>query len=631
MEAKEASLKDIIEREPHRLEVPFFQRKYVWKEENWRELLDAVNHFKEEKVFWGSIIIKLSSEKDKKLGFSKGYIIDGQQRLTTIAVLTKAIYDLLGSEAKNTWGKSILENDIFFKPYSSAPQDLFQIIIEHSRVDKKEFEYIVKTGVYDNTEIEFHSENCGQIGRCYQYFKEQLASKEEKELAALIDNLYGDEKVFVLISLDEKDVNEQAIFDSINRAGQQLFTSDIIKNNLFKKIANKTDDEDSVCRLCDLYWDNIFWTDAIWDERRQFGNVQKTHLDFLLYCVACIKWTDESIQNLNDKNKLEMIFEQRTEPCDYEGLRGLAEDIAKMALIYDKYICKFSENLEEETFDKDSDVKRLLLIMDKFKIQMFYPFVIKRLWENITAVNIRQKQITCNLEDKELRRDARILETYIVRRKICGASTSAYSKKCMEILKNGVRSLYSEYKADSSLEKQENKQIGESIRDLKAEVAKMILFCLELEKWDSRDDVGSFSYTYQLEHVMPKQWTKYWALPSDLSVDARNASIREIGNMILLSQSLNKHIKNREYAVKMEGEELPGKTKKEGYKDKTQLKITKKIVDSYYLEGDKIWDEQHISKRTEEIKREIIEHWSIADCERSRDLDGRKNIKSHDI
>ena len=37
MEAREASLKDIVEREPHRLEVPFFQRKYVWKEENWRE------------------------------------------------------------------------------------------------------------------------------------------------------------------------------------------------------------------------------------------------------------------------------------------------------------------------------------------------------------------------------------------------------------------------------------------------------------------------------------------------------------------------------------------------------------------------------------------------------------------
>lgn len=611
MEAKEASLKDIVEREPHRLEVPFFQRKYVWKEDNWYELLESVENFREEKVFWGSIIIKRSLEKDKELGFSKGYIIDGQQRLTTIAILTKAIYDSISTQDLRENIRQIIVNDIFFKPYASAPRENLQIIIEHSRVDRKEFEKVVRTGIYDNTQVEFHDDNCGQIGRCYKYFREQLKAKSEDELARLIDNLYSDEKVFVLISLDERDVNEQAIFDSINRAGQQLFTSDIIKNNLFKKLASVTDDEEKVCKLCDVYWDSIFWSDNIWDEQRQFGNVRKTHLDFLLYCIACIRWSDEPIQELNDSKKLEMIFERRTAKYSCEELEELIKQIAQIALIYKKYICDFSERIEEENFDKDTNVLRLLLVMEKFKIQMFYPYVLKRLWENMSDFDIKNKEAVCDLENEELKADAKALETYIMRRRICSASTSAYSKKCIEILKKGVQNLFSEYCTDAELEKQENKQIGEGIMSLKSEVAKMILFCLELEKWDSKDDVGNFSYTYQLEHIMPVQWKKYWKLPSDISEDARDASIKEIGNMILLSQSLNKHIKNREFSIKMEGESIPGKTKKEGYRDKTQLKMTKKIVDSYYIDNDKTWDEQHISKRTEEIKKEIIEHWNI--------------------
>lgn len=86
MIAKEASLKEIIESEPHLLEIPFFQRRYVWKEENWEELLGALERVGEEKIFWGSVIIKRAKERDPEYHFSKGYIIDGQQRLTTIAI-----------------------------------------------------------------------------------------------------------------------------------------------------------------------------------------------------------------------------------------------------------------------------------------------------------------------------------------------------------------------------------------------------------------------------------------------------------------------------------------------------------------------------------------------------------------
>lgn len=613
MKAEGTSLKEIVEREPHRLEVPFFQRRYVWSEENWKELLEAVENFKREKVFWGSIIIKLTSEKDPELGYGKGYIIDGQQRLTTIAVLTKAIYDMVGEAARKDWARDIIEDDIFFKPYASAAKDKYQLIIEHSRVDRKDYEYIVRTGVYDIGTMEFEDDEHGQIGRCYRYYRESLKNHSQKQLSSLMNNLYSDEKVFVLIRLDEEDVNEQAIFDAINRAGQKLYTSDIIKNNLYKKIMNKGAKEKDVCRMCELNWDRIFWTDDIWEQKRNFGNVSKTHLDFLLYCVACIRWPQEPVQSINDRGRLEVLFEEKTDQYSLADLQAFIEDIAKYALIYKKYVCNLSNDQEETTYGKEDIFPRLMLIMDKFKIQMFYPYILKRLYENITEFSIDFNQVSCNIDDQGLNQDARILETFIMRRRIYGAGTSGYSKKCMDILQKGAAALYTEEEPDTEAIMSENRQIGEGLKNLNTEVAKMVLFCLELERWDEKDDLGELTYTYQIEHILPRQWKKYWPLlGEDEAIEMREESIQEIGNMILLSQKLNKHIVNREFAVKMEGELSPdGKIKKEGYKTRTQLKITKDIVDNYYDNNDKVWDEAHIKARTEALKTAVLDHWNI--------------------
>jgi uncharacterized protein with ParB-like and HNH nuclease domain len=613
MVAKEASLKEIVECEPYRLEIPFFQRRYVWEEENWEELLQDVENSKSEKIFWGSIIIKEVQEKvsdGKGHAYSRGYVIDGQQRLTTIALLTKAIYDAYGQ--KDSWCEDLIKYDLFFSPYKSASQDEYQIIIQHSRVDREEFEYILKTGVYDNEKIDYSQEKGGQIRRCYSYFRKMLESKSQHELAELADDLYGSEKVFVLISLDEKDVNEQTIFDSINRAGQKLYTSDIVKNNLFKHFMRLEKDEKKACELCDTYWDNIFWKDTFWDEDRQFGNVRKSHLDFLLYSVACIKWSDEPLQNINDN--LESVFERRTSEYQKEELVKLIHDIACYALIYKKYIYEFGEHIDEMTFSKSEHLNRLLLIMNKFKIQMFYPYILKMLHENVMWSDIKNGSVTCDVQNQKLNKEARVLEAYIVRRRICGASTSAYSKKCMEILQKGIKHLFSDYKLDSNLSmvEEENRAIEEALKTIKnQDVAKIVLFCIELTRWNEKDDMEELPFNYQLEHIMPQKWKEHWKLASYSSEDERNAKIKEIGNMILLSQGLNKQIQNSEYSIKMEGVH-DGKKNKAGYKERTQLKMTKEIVDQYYIQNDKVWDEKHIAARTVKISTEVIKHWNIS-------------------
>ena len=85
MEAKEKSLREVFGSGPQKLVVPFFQRRYVWNERNWAELLKTIEENDDVKVFLGSIIIKWGENREP----SEATIVDGQQRLTTLSLLAK--------------------------------------------------------------------------------------------------------------------------------------------------------------------------------------------------------------------------------------------------------------------------------------------------------------------------------------------------------------------------------------------------------------------------------------------------------------------------------------------------------------------------------------------------------------
>ena len=55
----------------------------------------------------------------------------------------------------------------------------------------------------------------------------------------------------------------------------------------------KSYSNDEVIELYQKNWNDIFYNDTdrrLWDSTRIFGNVERTNLEFLLYCVATIKW-----------------------------------------------------------------------------------------------------------------------------------------------------------------------------------------------------------------------------------------------------------------------------------------------------------------------------------------------------
>lgn len=596
--------------EGKKLSVPFFQRRYVWEQSNWEELLET---FRSEEVmpFLGSIILKEQSSKESK-------IIDGQQRLTTITILAKALYDCLSDDSKKPGSgvRNGIENFLFYKNNTADDFSDGFVRIEHSRIDQAEYNKVIESRMLHGVpaiDLDAINENSGNVLKCYKYYYQKLQYAGDKELKDLFNSIFDENrKVFVLIELENGDINEQTIFDTINRAGIRLSTADIIKNNLFKRLLEAAGADEArkeqVITTYDTCWEKVFNSDQhaseLWDSERVFGNVKHNNLEFLLYCVACVKWGEDG----DMFSKLESVFDRETSKMGFSELLTLTDEIKDFALIFKKNILDFKDQLEDEEtsqyFKYENDVDRLLLILQKFGVQMFYPYVLMRI-----------KDVNQNTSDQSLIDDFKILESFIMRRKISAKGTHDYTSKCYLIIKNGISKLI-----ETDLGNEESgicdSDVKQYLTSTKDDAAKMILFWIELYRRRLPGyDINALEFKYTLEHIMPKKWETNWSdvaiVDNGVTLDHnseegkafRNALIQSIGNKTLLTNSLNSAVKNSAYNVKVNGIS----ESKPGYKSHTSLLLTKELVDG--AATDPAWDENHIIARTSAIFKEFIEIW----------------------
>lgn len=311
-------------------------------------------------------------------------------------------------------------------------------------------------------------------------------------------------------------------------------------------------------------------------------------------------------------SKLETVFDRETASMGFNELINLVKEIKEYADIFKKYILDLEKALEDEQdlyFRYDDKIRGLLLILQKFGIQMFYPYVIMRL-----------KEVNQNESDPQLREDFQILESFVVRRKLSPKGTHDYTSKCYEIIKHKIGALIQSDlgNRDAGLTDADIKRYLSNTKD---DTAKMVLFWIELRRRrGDAYDINALEYNYTLEHIMPKKWKTHWPeVPivdgktvydkdSDDGIHYRDSMIQSIGNKTLLKSSLNSAVKNADFMTKIKG--IDGR--RPGYDQHTALMLTRDLVAK--SQTDQNWDEKHISDRTNQLFGEFVQIWpSFAD------------------
>lgn len=572
--------------------IPFFQRPYVWDEANWSELLADLSNA-DRRHFLGSLILK--QERAATGEPKRVTVIDGQQRLTTLSVLLKAIYDSLPIDIRENC-KDAVRTHLFFKRNQTDRNYLVRI--QHSHVDATAYSAVIKAGL-DGPAFDMGTGSQNRIIRCYRYYRCELEKRPEADLIELFERiLHPQEKMLVVIDLLEDD-DEQTIFDTTNTAGVRLSGADVIKNALFQSLIQLVGDDKQL--VVDVYkrtWERVFLFDddalRFWEAEKPTGRLMRDNSDVLLHALAVIGgFFDPDKHQLSD---LPRLYKERIRRYkSAEELVSFVEEITRYADLYRDTIPEF----RKDTLLSFSDpITRLFHVLDVLQISTFHPFVLFILHEH---------------RSDQIRRDAILssLERFVIRRVLAQHETKNFNKIARAFIAD-PQALAAEAKLTT------DGDVVAGIRKISNKHAALVLFWIELRRRsrDHKYDITELKYDYSLEHIMPQKWEQHWGeipdkrdasggvMSRDDAKKDRHDKVYWLGNMTLLTSELNSSLRNFAFQKKVAGD-----GRKKGIKAYGLLSITHDDIVEPYERGETVWDESRIVKRTDALARELLSIW----------------------
>lgn len=231
--------------------IDFYQREYVWSKETTETLLKDIfymfelsyNHYKEyeisetlmNKYNWYYLNVYITNKLE-----SKTYIVDGQQRLSTLTLIATKLYHLSNQEhLKKLLGECIFSNNGFKDSYNLDNDKRYRIMecIFHDKEFKDN---------YANETEKTLNERYQDISK---YLDNKFKETDSKKLHLFI--LYFLKRL-VLVELAIEQNDTPMIFEVINDRGEALMPFEILKGKLIGTL-NK-DDVECFCKI----WEDSF-------------------------------------------------------------------------------------------------------------------------------------------------------------------------------------------------------------------------------------------------------------------------------------------------------------------------------------------------------------------------------------
>ena len=570
------------------LVIPYYQRSYVWTKPQWKRFLEDMEYVSKanRSYFIGSIILKqVPTPSCSEIGDLRE-VIDGQQRLTTLAVFFKVL--------------SFLKNDpcIFSIDFMSRIGD-GKCKICHNRLDKTFFDMVIGLDEPEDLLSEDNGKYRDRNGKVvanpngilllYQYFLSSIRGKEN----CFSGNLTS---LLQVVSIDvTAREDEQQIFDTVNSLGVGLTTTELLKNFLFNE-GNEDDFNE--------WWVPVFEKDEAiknyWNTKVVSGVKKLPLIDLFFNAFFMVMIHDDRFgvateEKLKYMRVEELFSSYRDFVRDHLGgdRMWLVREINSAARLFKDF---FNPNIRYESIAGGNLSKRINEIIFSIDKATLIPYVLYILMSDVKAYE-RDKIFTA-------------IESYIMRRVVCRSDTSGYNRFFSDaLLTNKILTAdaFAGYVA-----RLDNRLLvmpsDEELRDGALNEYRInsqnigILYMLETKVRPvmSATSVKGIA-SYSLEHLMPRTWKSTWDLSglSDEIISKRDNSLWRLGNLAILPSRLNSSVSNGRWEDK-----VAGNRKGKGLRDCANGLVTlSKYLD--LLE----WNETAIDKRGFELYDMMIEAW----------------------
>jgi uncharacterized protein with ParB-like and HNH nuclease domain/predicted transport protein len=381
MKATEAKLLEFLKKSPQFV-IPIYQRTYSWTEREclqlWNDILRTGNNEKISAHFVGSIVYvekglyQVSSQ-------SPLLVIDGQQRLTTVTLLIEALSRALGSEEPlDGFSSKKLRNYYLLNPLEDGERR-YKLVL--SQTDKTSLKALL------DQQPKPHDHSLRVEGN-FALFQEWVTLLRG-DLVPLCKGLA--KLVIVDISLNRDQDNPQLIFESLNSTGRELSQADLIRNFILMGLEPQLQ-----TTLYEQFWRPM---------EVEFGQEgYAIHFDSFMRHYLTVKTGD--IPNVREVYE---AFKQYARSPKVTGVEALVADIRTFAAYY----CAMALGSEQ-----DPELKTAFHDIRELKVDVAFPFLLELYHDYVRQV----------LTKSELLHAARLVESYVFRRAVCGIPTNSMNK-----------------------------------------------------------------------------------------------------------------------------------------------------------------------------------------------------------
>ena len=473
MDAKKFRLHDFIS-EKRTFVIPVYQRNYDWKMENCEQLFNDIVRIadNDEAHFIGTFVYQENSGADI---FRELIIIDGQQRITSIILFAKALYDLSDNED--------LREDIHSTFIKHSKGELKgKCKLRPTEYDRDTFEKLMADDFNENNFSD--AEKNSAMYRNYLFFRKKIS-----EVGYMPKKFYRATGQLNIVSILLENENPQEIFESLNSTGLDLTQADLIRNFLLMPLKYDAQEE-----LYKTYWLEI--------EKllRPSDNVE----NFLVqYLIAKLKSNDAYAMKASPKN-LYVMFKKYFRD-KYSDAEACLKDLLRYAKFFHRLI--FNDDTNAKNFSAlDKKFYELMFLLKSTNAPIILMYLLDRREKNpfdeTTFINFVDALISLTFRAKVCKRSGitpQFAGNVLAR---LDKETSLTSEKFWRALLNSSRVTFPNDKDFSAALVANN--LYESI---KPDGCKYLLYSLERQARAKELPVYSEA---TVEHILPQKISAAW-------------------------------------------------------------------------------------------------------------------------
>lgn len=597
----------------HFYRIPDYQRGYSWNKEFktlWNDILRLYRLSEKNRKYYIGMLtleeIKEDLQSENLLNTSSFYVVDGQQRLTSLIIIIKAIFEY----SKNNEISSITNDDTLqFLLFNETKIKRFGYSVK--RIDGTD-DYFDKR-IYDgNKDLSHNNQYLTNINDAANYIEKELNQFDYVDIPKII-NIVLDKLVFNVYFIT-KDFDVRVTFETMNNRGKALTSLELLKNrlmylsSLFQPNSNYGG---MLQNIINRAWKNIYDNLNYQDSQLSDDEYLKAH--WIVYKRLNKKKGDAFIEDIlqNEFATDTGTFYNLCVDNKYNEAYELLNKYISSLDLYSGYwaFVNYPENSNISISNEElSWIKRLSRLPNNLFIKASIMVVVAS--KEINKAD-KIKYYSC-------------LERFVFTNKLLAQDKNDLSfliTKSQEILicdtastKNKIDDLI------GSLENHDLKitkeRIEKAIYDFKSYIIDkknyyydwngLKYFLYEFNEYLDVQNASPIEWykltSVSIEHVLPQTPIReYWkeAFYNYIGSDNEKKIINSLGNLLLLSSGAeNSSLKNYSFPVK---KEMTVESKKFAYCDGSRS--ARKIAENEY------WTPKEIYERTNELLKFMYEHW----------------------